>query len=127
MHWCANLVCGPAGVGSAVLLRAGEVVRGAQLARARRPAARRDADLARGPARLAVCLGLDGSADGLDACDRGPLRVLPGPPPPPSDVRVGPRVGVAGAGAAAPWRWWADGEPSVSAYRPGRPRRVRAG
>jgi DNA-3-methyladenine glycosylase len=52
MHWCANVVCGPDGSASAVLLRAGEVVEGLDAARARRRAARRDEDLARGPARL---------------------------------------------------------------------------
>ena len=31
MHWCMNLVCGPTGAASAVLLRAGEVVVGEQL------------------------------------------------------------------------------------------------
>ena len=36
MHWCANLVCGSAGSASAVLLRAGEVVDGIEMARARR-------------------------------------------------------------------------------------------
>jgi DNA-3-methyladenine glycosylase len=64
MHWCANVVCGPPGLGSAVLLRAGEVVEGLALARQRRVGARRDADLARGPARLTTALGIDGSQDG---------------------------------------------------------------
>ena len=126
MHWCANLVCGPAGTARAVLLRAGQVVEGIDLARARRPAARRDADLARGPARLATCLGFDGGSDGLDACAGGGLRVLAGLPAPAEGVRTGPRVGVAGAGAASPWRWWLAAEPSVSAYRPGKPRRRAA-
>ena len=40
VHWCANVVVAPAGVGSAVLLRAGDVVVGEPLARTRRPAAR---------------------------------------------------------------------------------------
>jgi hypothetical protein len=48
MHWCANIVCGTDGVAAAVLLRAGEVIDGMDVARARRAAARRDADLARG-------------------------------------------------------------------------------
>ena len=66
MHWCANVVCGPPGAASAVLLRAGEVVEGVDAARARRPAARREADLARGPARLTSALGVDGGCDGAD-------------------------------------------------------------
>ena len=60
MHWCMNLVCGPEGEASAVLLRAGEVVEGADLAAARRTTAKSPRELARGPARLTVALGVDG-------------------------------------------------------------------
>ena len=49
MHHCLNIVTGPAGVSRAVLLRGGEVVEGLEQARGRRPAARTDRDLARGP------------------------------------------------------------------------------
>ncbi|WP_082537991.1 DNA-3-methyladenine glycosylase [Angustibacter sp. Root456] len=124
MHWCVNVVCAPEGAASAVLLRAGEVVGGHDLARARRPAARTDRDLARGPARLASALGLDGSLDGValgGARSASPVRLVV-PATPGSAVRTGPRVGVSGAGGDGeryPWRFWLDGEPSVSAYRPG--------
>jgi DNA-3-methyladenine glycosylase len=118
MHWCMNLVCGPVGTASAVLLRAGEVVAGEALAQARRTSAKSPRDLARGPARLTVALGVDRAYDGADAADAAsPLRVLTGP----SDqgaVRTGPRVGVSGDGAHQPWRFWLDGEPTVSTYRP---------
>src|SRR3954454_8714764 len=70
MHWCMNLVCGPAGRASAVLLRAGEVVEGVDLATRRRPTARTARELARGPARLTLALAVDGSQDGADATDR---------------------------------------------------------
>jgi DNA-3-methyladenine glycosylase len=122
MHWCANLVCHPAGVAGAVLLRGAEVTLGLDLARSRRPSARSERDLARGPARLAQVLALDREADGLDAC-RDTLHLVGGRRVPTDRIRSGPRVGVAGEGAAAPWRWWLDGEASVSAYRPGKPRR----
>lgn len=119
MHWCMNLVCGPAGTASAVLLRAGEVVDGLDLARSRRVAARRDVDLARGPARLTQALGVDRAQDGADVCGGGPLSVLPGEALGDGDVEWGPRVGVAGAGAPTPWRAFLVNEPTVSAYRVG--------
>ncbi len=135
MHHCLNIVSGPAGVSRAVLLRAGEVVNGTELARERRPAARTDRDLARGPARLCSALGLNRSDDG--ALLGGPgsriSLTLPEPrrAPDPAHIRSGPRTGVAGPGGdgkAFPWRFWLDGDPTVSPYRPaaaGRGRRRR--
>jgi DNA-3-methyladenine glycosylase len=133
MHFCVNLVCGPEGTATAVLLRAGRIIEGAPLAAARRlagrPAARlagrnlADRDLARGPARLCQALGIDRAQDGADVCDpAAPLRVRPGPPGPPLPrVSRGPRVGVSTA-ADRPWRFWLTGDPTVSAYRPHAPR-----
>jgi DNA-3-methyladenine glycosylase len=129
MHWCANVVCGPPGSASAVLVRAGEVVRGLDAARLRRPAARRDVDLARGPARLASALGIDGTLDGADLADPAAAVWLEPPDAPAVAVRTGPRVGVSGAGGSGetfPWRFWLEGDPTVSVYRPGQPRRRSA-
>jgi DNA-3-methyladenine glycosylase len=122
VHWCANVVIGPEGIGSAVLLRAGEVVVGEQLAAVRRPSARVPRDLARGPARLTQALGIgpdDKGADLLDAAS--PVRLHAGERPP--AVSAGPRVGISVA-TELPWRFWATGAPSVSAFRPGGRRRA---
>ncbi|QWZ10202.1 DNA-3-methyladenine glycosylase [Nocardioides panacis] len=113
MHYCCNVVVGPEGSASAVLLRAGEVVEGRELARERRGST--DRDLARGPARLCQALGIDLSHDGTDLT-RGPLVLSPADAPA-VDVRTGPRVGLRLA-ADRPWRFWLDGDPSVSTYRP---------
>ncbi|MEQ4207291.1 DNA-3-methyladenine glycosylase [Actinopolymorpha sp. B9G3] len=127
MHWCMNLVCGPDGSPSAVLLRAGEVVDGQDLALSRRAAARSARDLARGPARLAQALGVDKACNGLDVCDpTSPLRIRQAPRVPRSRIRRGPRVGLAGA-AERPWRFHTVGEPTVSVYRPHTPKRRRTG
>ena len=141
MHFCVNLVCLGNGSASAVLLRAGRVIDGEELARARRTGGPRGVredgssrhktavpfrDLARGPARLCQALGIDRSLDGADVCAAGlPLRIRR----PDADttgrsakIISGPRVGIAQA-AEVPWRFWLDGEPSVSAYRAHVPRK----
>ncbi|MBI9115412.1 DNA-3-methyladenine glycosylase [Sanguibacter suaedae] len=132
LHTCVNVVCGPPGEAAAVLLRAGEVVLGRDLARRRRLAAgvvRREEDLASGPARLTVALGLSMAHAGTDLlaeCSAVGLERGDGVP----DVRTGPRVGVGGAGGDGevfPWRFWIAGEPTVSTYRPASVRRPRTG
>jgi DNA-3-methyladenine glycosylase len=126
MHWCMNVVCGPVGVASAVLLRAGEIVGGCDEARARRPRVRKEVDLAAGPARLCSALGIDGAVYGADLLAGGPVRLESAATPvDPSAVRAGPRVGVTGA-HDLPWRFWLDGDPTVSAYRRHTPRGPRA-
>ncbi|MGO1167720.1 MAG: DNA-3-methyladenine glycosylase [Janibacter sp.] len=124
IHWCANVVCGTKGECAAVLLRAGEVVAGHDLVAMRRPDVR-ERDLARGPGRLTKTLGLGGDDNGASVIGRGAPFALHAPSEPVPDelVRTGPRVGVSGPGGdggAYPWRYWLDGESTVSAYRPGR-------
>jgi DNA-3-methyladenine glycosylase len=120
MHFCMNLVCMEEGTAAAVLLRAGEIVEGRELAASRRPRSS-PRDLARGPARLCEALAIDRSLYGADVCDpAGPLRVLPGEAP--ARLRTGPRTGVTSA-KDVPWRFWIDGDASVSQYRLHTPRR----
>jgi DNA-3-methyladenine glycosylase len=146
MHFCVNVVClGEEGSASAVLLRAGAVIAGDDLARARRTrgtARIASRDLARGPARLCQALDIDRSQDGADVVDAGSaLRICAGadyprrsgspspqtplggdnPPGTPRKIATGPRVGVSRA-AEIPWRFWLEGDPTVSAYRAHVPR-----
>ncbi|MBB5956054.1 DNA-3-methyladenine glycosylase [Saccharothrix tamanrassetensis] len=116
MHFCANVVSLTDGVPGAVLLRAGEVVTGEDLAQMRRPSARSHAELAKGPARLTGVLGLGRAHNGTDlTAPDAAVRLLAGDPV--KDVRTGPRVGVAVA-VDVPWRFWID-SPAVSTYRRG--------
>ena len=68
--------------------------------------------------------------DGVRLGARGARLSLALPDAPVADslIRTGPRTGVAGpgGGAAFPWRFWIDGEPTVSPYRAAAPRRRRA-
>jgi DNA-3-methyladenine glycosylase len=120
MHVCCNVVTGPDGQASAVLLRAGEVTEGIELARARRPGSS-DRDLARGPARLCRALGIALSDNGNDLVT-GPVTLELGEPV--AEVSRGPRVGLRGD-PDLPWRFWLPGERTVSAYRPAAVRRRR--
>ena len=124
MHFCVNVVCMTPGTASAVLMRAGAVITGEELARRRRPVKGPPRDLARGPARLCQALGIDRALNGADFCDPASpvrLRARIGPVAE-NAICTGPRVGVSAA-ATVPWRFWLDGEPSVSVYRPWVPRR----
>jgi DNA-3-methyladenine glycosylase len=120
MHHCCNVVVGEEGTASAVLLRAGEVVEGVDVARGRRPGSS-DRDLARGPARLCKALAIDLAHNGIDL-STGALTLQLGEPVVPEAVTTGPRVGLRLA-ADNPWRFWLAGEPTVSTYRPAVARR----
>ena len=122
MHYCMNLVCGPPGMPPGLLLRAAEITEGAELARKRRPAAKSDRELARGPARLVEALAVSRGDDGADVCGDGPLTVHHGAPPQKELIRTGPRVGLRDA-PDFPWRFWIEGDPTVSVYRPHVPKR----
>jgi DNA-3-methyladenine glycosylase len=122
MHVCANVVCSPLGTATAVLLRAGAVVDGFELARERRTTSRTDADLARGPARLVVALGISLADNGLDLESGEVALELAGERSP---FAQGPRTGVAGAGGSDdyPWRFWIPDDPTVSPYKASVPKK----
>lgn len=102
LHWCANVVCGDVGEGSAILLRAGTVIEGEEPMIKRRG---RSANLTTGPGNLCQALGIDEGHNGLDLFDtRSPLWLLPGTPPP--SIRITPRIGISKA-IDKPWRFLA--------------------
>ncbi|GAA4376980.1 DNA-3-methyladenine glycosylase [Agromyces bauzanensis] len=115
MHTCLNIVAGHPGTSAGVLLRGGTIVEGIELARERRAGAS-DRDLARGPARLAVAMGVPLSAGGSDLLAPPFSLVVAAEPVP---FEHGPRTGISGpgGGAAFPWRFWIPGDPGVSPYR----------
>jgi DNA-3-methyladenine glycosylase len=138
MHFCVNVVCMPEGTANAVLLRAGRVTAGEDLARQRRlrrsgasgealtPKTIPARDLARGPARLCQALSIDRTQNGADCCvATSPLRLRGGDgnaqPATELAVSAGPRVGVS-AGADTSWRFWRSNDETVSTYRPHKPR-----
>lgn len=107
MHHCANVVCGPEGQASAVLVRAGEITGTAP-------------DLARGPAKLCKALGIDGTLNGSDLV-AGPATLRLSAPLDPEAISTGPRVGLRLA-SDYPWRFWIAGDPTVSKYVAAKPR-----
>jgi DNA-3-methyladenine glycosylase len=104
MHFCLNAVTGEAGIGSAVLLRAGEPVEGEEWMAENRSWKRspRPGDLAGGPGKLCQALRIDRAFDGT-LLNRGPLRITAGDPVPAEAIAAGPRIGVDYAGEAAAW------------------------
>ncbi|MFI9511134.1 DNA-3-methyladenine glycosylase [Nocardia sp. NPDC052566] len=117
MHTCVNVTSGPDGTASAVLIRSGEVVAGLDVARSRRPAARSDADLARGPGNLGSALGITLADYGTELFDpSAPIRLELNGAAPAGAIAHGPRVGISTA-VEVPWRFWLPDSPAVSAYK----------
>jgi DNA-3-methyladenine glycosylase len=119
MHWCLNVVTQEADIAEAVLLRAAEPLRGIESMRKRRPKAKRDFDLMNGPGKLTSALDIDGRLDG-EPLDGTRLFITAAESPVhESQIAISARVGVEGAGEAAPWplRFYLRGNRNVSAYR----------
>jgi DNA-3-methyladenine glycosylase len=113
MHFCANAVTGEDGDAQAVLLRALAPTAGLEVMQARRPAARRTADLTSGPAKLCQALGIGREQNGSDLVrGRGP-RIVDDGVPPPDQPGVGRRVGINQA-VDRPWRWFVPDDPNLS-------------
>ena len=120
MNFCANVVTGPEGSASAVLLRAGEVIEGLEVAQRRR-GTKVEKELTRGPGKLCSALNIRLKENRADL-STGPVRLELGEPIDPELISSGPRVGLTN-GADLPWRFWITGDPTVSVYRPARPAR----
>ncbi len=103
MHHCANVVTGSAGTGAAVLIRAVTPLAGVELMRERR---RGQAALADGPAKLCQAFGIDLRHNGIDLIGglAGGVGLFDDGTPPPTDPRIGPRIGITKA-VDVPWRW----------------------
>ncbi|WP_181805873.1 DNA-3-methyladenine glycosylase [Streptomyces shenzhenensis] len=116
LHWCANVVTGADGIATAVLIRAGRVIEGEDLARERRGGKVESPRLARGPGNFCQALGITAEHNGTDLLTGASVALSEGEPVPAALIRVGPRVGVS---KAHDWqhRFYLAGDPTVSAYR----------
>ncbi len=131
IHSCVNVVCGPEGIAGGVLLRAGEVVGGVDAVARRRGVdsaltPRVVRGLARGPGRGGPAGGrrhpLHARIAAVSGAVHHGVRAELWLGTPLNDIATGPRVGVAGVAGtdAFPWRFWVDGDPTVSPFRWGR-------
>lgn len=127
LHHAINIVVGDTDEPQACLIRAGDIVEGAQLARQRREVTGRrrplpDHELARGPGCVAQCFDANRANDGDDLWT-GQWRLLVPRVGVVAPYLTGPRVGVSGPGGDAakfPWRYWREQSASVSRYHRGR-------
>jgi DNA-3-methyladenine glycosylase len=109
VHWCLNVVTGPAEEAEAVLIRALQPLAGLDAMRERR-GMDEERLLCAGPGRLCQALGVTRAHDGLPL-DRPPFELRPAPPG--LDVVTGPRIGITKA-IELPWRYGLAGSRYLS-------------
>src|SRR6266404_6740344 len=112
MHECLNLVAEPEGTAGCVLIRALEPLTGLPRMRRRRPAARRDEDLANGPGKLTRALAITLRHNGVDVT-RGPLTVHAPANADPIKIGVSRRIGITKS-PDLPLRFYIEGNRFVS-------------
>src|ERR1044071_4522164 len=112
MYECLNLVCEPEGTPGCVLIRALEPLAGLGLMRQRRPAARKTEQLASGPGKLTLAMGITRALNGADVT-RGELVVREPYEPREVEVAVSKRIGITKS-AELPLRFFARGNRFVS-------------
>jgi DNA-3-methyladenine glycosylase len=115
MYECLNLVCEPEGKPGCVLIRALEPLAGIERMRERRPAARKDEDLASGPGKLTLAMGITRAQNGADVT-RGALVVREPAEKRRVEVAVSPRIGITKC-ADLPLRFFVRGSRFVSGKR----------
>jgi DNA-3-methyladenine glycosylase len=93
MYECLNFVAEPEGMAGCVLIRAIEPLAGIATMRRRRPTAIRIEDLASGPGKLTLAMGITRKLNGADLI-KGPLQVRRLPDEPPFEIAVTPRIGI---------------------------------
>lgn len=93
MYECLNLVAEPEGRPGCVLIRALEPVAGLDLMRQRRPKAHGGRDLASGPGRLTLAMGITRAHNGADVT-RGELVVRRQSREPDIKIEVTERIGI---------------------------------
>jgi len=107
MHWCANVVCGPKGVGNAVLIRALQPIAKLDLMYAARPLARNDRQLCNGPACLTQAMSITKLQNGIDLVTGDIYAIADDGTLPPEQPVQTTRIGITKA-AEYPWRWYVD-------------------
>jgi DNA-3-methyladenine glycosylase len=93
MYECLNFVCEPAGQAGCVLIRALEPIAGIATMRRRRPSAKRPEDLANGPGKLTLAMGITRKLNGADLTASA-LQVRRPPNEPAIEVLTTPRIGI---------------------------------
>lgn len=121
-HFCSNVVTGPKGVGSAVLLRAAEPLEGLEVM-AKNRGLEEIRLLCSGPARLTQAFGIARAENGTDLVRDPSLILLSGAILAPEAIAVSTRVGV-NVGGERPWRFFERGSAFVSPGRPWTPERA---
>ena len=112
MYECLNVVAEPEGSPGCVLIRALEPLDGIPRMRRRRPGARGIEDLANGPGKLTLALGISRRHNGADFT-RGPLTIHPAKSPQDIQIGVSPRIGIKHC-ADWPLRFFIEGNRFVS-------------